>query len=319
MMKKQTQNDNALFVGVSSCLLGDGVRYDGGHKAHGFVTGVLGRLCAVEAVCPEVAAGLGVPRPAVHLVERGNAIHALGRDDDSLDVTPALTAFSDAKVPALGYLSGYVFKSRSPSCGLDVAVLPQGRASGLYAAAVMEAYPLLPCIEDDQLGDPLLQSNFLERMVAYRRWREFLASAPVYEDLRAFHQDNTLMLMSHGRQGRDDLEHLVGRSSGGVGDMAPLLAAYGRGYMAHVARPSGVREHVEVLREAVSRLPEGTGGAKIAEINGLIAGFEQGVCGLWAPLGALRALLVGTDSGSALARQTYLHPHAVEARFKVIL
>lgn len=316
-MKKQTQNDNALFVGVSSCLLGDGVRYDGGHKAHGFVTGVLSRLCALESVCPEVAAGLGVPRPPVHLVKRGPAIHALGRDDDSLDVTPALRVFSDAKVPALGHLSGYVFKSRSPSCGLDVTVLPQGRAPGLYAAAVTEAYPLLPCIEDDQLGDPLRQSNFLERMVAYCRWREFLASAPAYEDLRAFHQDNALMLMSHGRQGRDDLERLAGRT-GGVGHMAPLLAAYGRGYMAHVARLAGVPEHVEVLREAVSRLPEGTDRAKIAEINDLIAGFEQGVCGLWAPLGVLRALL-GMDPGSALARQTYLHPHRVEARFKVIL
>ena len=316
-MKKQTRNDNALFVGVSSCLLGDGVRYDGGHKAHGFVTGVLNRLCAVEAVCPEVAAGLGVPRPPVHLVKRGSAIHALGRDDDSLDVTPALTAFSDAEVPALGHLSGYVFKSRSPSCGLDVAVLPRGRAPGLYAAAVMGAYPLLPCIEDDRLGDPLLQSNFLERMVAYRRWREFMASAPTDENLQAFHQDNALLLMSHGRQGQGDLERLAGRA-GGADDMMPLLAAYGRGYMAHVARPSGVREHVEVLREAVSRLPERAGGAKIAEINDLIAGFEQGVCGLWAPLGVLRTLL-RMDAGSALARQTYLHPHPVEVRFKLML
>ena len=316
-MEKQTQNNNALVVGVSACLLGEAVRYDGSHKAHGFVTKVLRRLCTLEAVCPEVAVGLGVPRPPVHLVNKGGIIHAVGRDDDSLDITDDLTAFSASKVPAMHHFSGYVLKSRSPSCGLSVEVTPRGRAPGLYAAAILDAYPLLPCIEDDQLNSTLVQSNFLERMVAYRRWQDFTAFAPGFDDLAVFHDDNALSLISHGREGYNAMARLISRSDC-AGDMVSCLAAYGRHYMAHMARPASLPQHVEALRDAATRLPRDISKAKMAEINRKIAEFSDGNVDVQVPLKVLNDLLEG-NPGTALARPTYLHPHPLEAGFQVIL
>ena len=316
MMKKRTQNDNALVIGVSACLLGESVRYDGGHKTHDFVTEVVGRLCRVESICPEVEAGLGVPRPAVHLVAVDGGIHAIGRDDEALDITAVISAFNRAKVPALHHLSGYIFKSRSPSCGLNVTVLPDGRAPGLFAAAVRNSYPLLPCIEDDELGNPMVQSNFLERVVAYRRWQAFMASMPGFDDLVTFHGRNALLLMSHGRGGYNALSQRVGDVDDNA-DLAAILAEYGRGYMAHVARQSTRSMHVEVLHAALERLSKRVPRAKITEFKQLIVAFEQGRCGLWGPLGALRMLVEG-EVGSDLTSQNYLYPSVLEVKFKVI-
>lgn len=161
-------------IGVSSCLLGQRVRYDGGHKRDAFIVEELGSRFELLPICPETAIGMGVPRPAIRLVLEVDGIHARGVDDPDLDVTALLTAFARRILPGLAHLCGYVFKARSPSCGLGSSPLfvsghPPREASGLFAAALQTALPHLPLEEEDRLRDPVLRDRFLARVYACRQ------------------------------------------------------------------------------------------------------------------------------------------------------
>jgi uncharacterized protein YbbK (DUF523 family) len=169
-----------IRVGVSRCLLGDAVRYDGGHKRDEVVCGVLARLFDLVPVCPEVAAGLGVPRPPLRLVEGGaGAIRVLGGEEGTWDATEVLAGHSRALVSRLAGVSGFVFKSRSPSCGLvGVPIfLADGSDAGLtgrgvFAQALREASPDLPLIEETALGDAMLLEEFIQGVREYSRRKE---------------------------------------------------------------------------------------------------------------------------------------------------
>lgn len=165
-----------IRIGISSCLLGEPVRYDGGHKRDNLIIETLGRLFAFVPVCPEVAIGLGVPRAPIRLVGDPHAPRALGVDDATLDVTGKLSAYGVRMARELDGISGYIFKSRSPSCGLQgVEVYPYGAtAAGLYARAFMDIQALLPVAEESQLADPALRDDFIERVYEYRRRQDLL-------------------------------------------------------------------------------------------------------------------------------------------------
>ena len=168
-------------VGVSSCLLGQAVRYDGGHKHDRYLTGVLGRYFEYVAWCPEALAGLGVPRPPIRLAGDPGAPRAVRVADASVDVTDALLAAARRATPEMGALRGYVFKRGSPSCGMERVKVygTPGKSprmgQGLFARAVMQAFPLLPCEEEGRLNDAPLRESFVERVFAYDRWRRAMA------------------------------------------------------------------------------------------------------------------------------------------------
>ena len=171
-----------IRVGVSRCLLGDAVRYDGGHRRDEIVCGALTRLFELVPVCPEVAAGLGVPRPPVRLVERGGGgIRVVGTEDDGLDVTEVLAGHSRALVSGLEGIGGFVLKSRSPSCGwVDVPVFHVDgnvagfTAMGVFARALRQAFPDMPLIEETELNDAALLEDFVRQVRDYyrRKWVE---------------------------------------------------------------------------------------------------------------------------------------------------
>lgn len=168
-------------LGVSSCLLGHRVRYDGNHRLDSFVLEELGACFDLLPICPEVAIGMGVPRPPIRLVLEAEGIHARGVDDPALDVTAELSAFALRTATSLGHLCGYVFKARSPSCGVGSTPvwMPDGRSrqgSGLFSAALREALPLLPVVEDEDLRNPALRRDFLERVYAYEHRRASMSA-----------------------------------------------------------------------------------------------------------------------------------------------
>ncbi|MFN2338139.1 MAG: DUF523 and DUF1722 domain-containing protein [Gammaproteobacteria bacterium] len=159
------------IIGVSSCLLGQRVRYDGGHKREAFVVEDLATRFELLPICPEMAIGMGVPRPPLQLVLEADGIHARGVHDPDLDVTEQLLVFARQTLPGLSRLCGYVFKARSPSCGVgSTPVLvpghPSREDSGLFAAALQAAFPHLPVEQEDRLRDPALRDLFLERVYA---------------------------------------------------------------------------------------------------------------------------------------------------------
>ena len=164
----RTDGPGRIPVGVSSCLLGDAVRHDGGHKRDAFVTRVLGRYFEYVAWCPEALAGLGVPRPPIRLAGDPDAPRAVRVADASVDVTDALLEVARDTVPGMRALRGYIFKRGSPSCGMErVRVYGAPGKSprmgvGLFARAVMTAHPLLPCEEEGRLSDPTLRESFVD-------------------------------------------------------------------------------------------------------------------------------------------------------------
>lgn len=165
-----------IRVAISSCLLGQRVRYDGAHKHSRHITETLGQFFEFVPFCPEVAIGLGVPRPPIRLVALDkHGIRACGVIDPSQDVTDRLIAYAETVVPTLTDVSGYILKKDSPSCGMqDVKVYsaqdkPIGNASGIYAGTLMARLPELPFEEEDRLLDPHLCEGFVQRVYAYHR------------------------------------------------------------------------------------------------------------------------------------------------------
>lgn len=173
----QRQADRRIRLGVSACLLGQQVRYDGGHKRDRWVADVLSEHFELIPVCPEVAIGLGTPRAPIHLTGPTQALRAVGVRDGTPDVTDRLAGFGRRMAGELAGISGYVFKSNSPSCGVervpvhDDAAVRAREGRGIYAAEVMGALPSLPIADERHLGDPALRQDFIERVYAYRGGR----------------------------------------------------------------------------------------------------------------------------------------------------
>src|SRR5688572_21500997 len=162
---------NPIKVGISSCLLGQQVRYNGGHKLSGLCTQELAQWFAFVPTCPEAGAGLGVPRPAIRLIGTSTAPRAVRVDDASVDLTEPLQEYARERVPQLGDLCGYIFIKNSPSCGLfrvklynEGGNLQQESTRGIFAEAFTRAYPLLPVEEEGRLQDPVLRENFITRV-----------------------------------------------------------------------------------------------------------------------------------------------------------
>ena len=167
-----------IIVGISACLLGEPVRYDGQHKCDQELIRVLAGRFRLQSFCPEVAIGMGVPRPPIQLQQQGGRIHAVGVDDGARDVTCKLQDVGTAFSHQYPEICGYVFKSRSPSCALHTAAIFQhstciaDNGTGVFAEALLAAQPLLPVAEDSQLQDPQAIHDFSEKVVHYHESRQ---------------------------------------------------------------------------------------------------------------------------------------------------
>jgi uncharacterized protein YbbK (DUF523 family) len=176
MMAASHDRPRPIRVGISACLLGEEVRYDGGHKRDAVILETLGHLVEWVPVCPEVEAGFGTPREPMNLVRTEGGMRVI-TVNTVRDVTEPLDAFARRRVSELAFedLSGYVLKKDSPSCGLDdVKVydahgVPERSGLGRFAAALMERFPGLPVDDESRLSDPRLRQLFLERVLAYSR------------------------------------------------------------------------------------------------------------------------------------------------------
>ncbi len=207
-----------IKIGISSCLLGRKVRYDGGHKRDRTVTGVLSRYFEFVPVCPEADSGLGVPREPVHLVRPvDGTIRVLGVNDPRIDVTAALTGFSHSRMSGLTAIRGYIVKSKSPSCGLIRVPIHTARGAskstgrGLFTSILMETFPLLPVVEEGNLPDPVFRKNFLERVRVYDRWRTMLESGLTVPGLIEFHERHEPLIGSRNPAACRKLQRKVSR------------------------------------------------------------------------------------------------------------
>ncbi len=300
-------------VGVSACLLGERVRFDGQHKRDRFVTDVLAEHVELVPVCPEIAIGLGVPREPVRLVERGGRVRAVGVRDASRDVTGALRGYGVRMGRALADLAGYVLKARSPSCGPEGVKLygaggvPLPRAArGVYAEAFLREQPLLPAEEEGRLHDPGLREAFLERVFVYDRWLRLRRAGLTPAGLVGFHTEHKYLALAHDPAAYRRLGRLAARAGGAP--VEALAARYIAALMEALVRPATPRRHVNVLQHLLGFLRGALDAGDRAELVQAIERYRQGRAPLIVPMTLLHHHFRRYPD-PFVARQRYLAPY----------
>ncbi len=308
-----------LRVGVSACLLGREVRYDGQHKRDAFLTEVLAPFVEWVPVCPEVELGLGVPREPIRLVGRAEAPRLVA-ERSGADHTAAMRAYAERRVAELAALdlAGYVTKKDSPSCGMERVRVhadggrrgpPRRDGVGAFARVLLEALPLLPVEEEGRLHDPPLRENFVERVFAYRRWKDLLAGRWTVGDLVRFHSAEKMLLLAHDPEGYRALGRLVARAKGVP--RAELAERYGEAFMRSLARPATRGRQVNVLQHMAGYFKDLATPDERQELAESIAEYRAGLVPLVVPLTLLRHH-VRKHRVPWLEGQTHLEPHPRE-------
>jgi uncharacterized protein YbgA (DUF1722 family)/uncharacterized protein YbbK (DUF523 family) len=305
-----------LRLGISRCLLGDEVRFDGGHKRDNFLTDMLGSYVKWVSVCPEVEAGLGTPREAMRLI--GDPQNPrLVTIKSGRDHTRALETLTKDRIEELEDLdlSGYVFKKGSPSCGIErVRVynedgMPSRNGVGLFARAFIEQFPLIPVEEEGRLCDSTLRENFIERVFCYRRWQDLVQSGVTRQALVEFHTIHKYLLLAHHPQQCEALGRLVGQAE--RHPPKELALRYGDLFMKALAVKGTVRKHVNVLQHILGYFKERLSASEKAELLTVIGDYHRGLTPLIVPLTLIKHYVRIFDV-SYIREQVYLNPHPKE-------
>ncbi len=315
---RPTDDTQRPRVGVSACLLGEEVRFDGGHKRNRFLVRELAAHVDFVLVCPEAELGLGTPRESLRLVGSVEAPRMVGNTSGT-DHTDAMNDWSRKRAAGLASerLDGYVLKKDSPSCGLlRVRVHPEkGGASertgrGLFAAALAERHPLLAIEEEGRLSDARLRENFIERLFVSVRWRRFVDADPRPGDLVAFHARQKYALLAHSPSLTKQMGQLVG--SIGQVDWPELVTRYAALLHECLGQLASAGRHANVLQHLAGTVKEELDAADKAELNEVIDGHREGRLPLIVPLTLLRHHLRKHDAPAWAREQTYLNPYPEE-------
>ncbi len=300
-------------IGVSACLLGQPVRYDGGHKRDAFIAGPLGEFVEYVPVCPEAAIGLGVPRPTIRLLGDSERPRLVGTADAGLDVTERMEAYAEQQADRLGDLCGYILKKDSPSCGMervkvfnDRGTHAERKGSGVFARILMQRRPLLPVEEEGRLHDAVLRENFVNRVWAMQRWqslrREGLNAARLIE----FHTAHKYLVMAHSQAAYQRLGRLLSNLSGK--DLQPLADAYVEELMHTLRRRVTRQRHVNVLQHIMGYLKKRIDSGDKAELMASIESYRRGETPLIVPVTLLRHYF-RRHPDDYMEKQIYLRPH----------
>lgn len=306
---------DSIIIGVSSCLLGQQVRYDGGHKHDRYITDILGQYFHFLPVCPEVGCGLSIPRESMRL-EGDPANPRLINGRNRIDQTERMLAFCTVKIKELegADLCGFIFKKDSPSSGLfRVKVYNNGMStksgSGLFAAAFAKHFPLLPMEEEGRLNDPHLRENFIERVFSYRRWKDFLASAPTLGKLVEFNTVHKLLLMAHSPETYRSMGALI--AHGKELPLPELLCRYEEFFMKGLALHATTKKNTNVLQHMMGYFKKQLSPEEKSELLEVIGQYHDGLVPLLVPLTLLRHYVRKYDQ-QYLQGQVYLSPHPAQ-------
>ncbi|MDA2978957.1 MAG: DUF523 and DUF1722 domain-containing protein [Actinomycetota bacterium] len=304
-----------IRIGVSSCIIGEEVRYNGGHSRQRYLTDVLAQFVEYVPVCPEVEIGMGVPRPTIRLVQADDGLQLVDPKND-INWTSAMNRYSRTRTAELGSqdLDGFVLKKGSPTCGLervkvytDSGVGNQGQ--GLFASALVQRFPFLPIEEDGRLNDPLIRENFVERVFAFRRLKDLFRPRWSARDVVEFHTTEKLLLRAH-----DEVRYRqLGRLVADVRRIprAAFADQYQDLFMAAMQRKATVAKHCNVLQHMVGflrRVDDEPGRTEMAEA---IADYRLGLVPLIVPVTLIRHLS-RRHAQTLFLESSYLSPHPKE-------
>ncbi len=305
-----------IRIGISACLLGEQVRYDGGHKQDSYLVETFGRYVEWVPVCPEVEMGLGTPRETLRLVRIGNDLRMV-MPKTGQDHTDAMHAFAARRVRELAKenLRGYVLKRSSPSCGMervrifDAQGVPSKSGRGLFAETLIQHFPNLPVEEEGRLSDPHLRENFIERVFAYERLRLLFSGAWKLRDLVAFQTAHKLLLMAHSPQAYQSLGRLVAEAKSAP--RAQFRDCYEAEFMQALRETATTKRHVNVLQHMAGYFSKQLDSDSRQELQSIIADYHSGLVPLVVPL-TLISHYVRKHDVAYLRGQLYLEPHPKE-------
>ena len=307
-----------IRLGVSSCLLGNCVRYDGGHQHDSFLTDTLGQYVEYVPVCPEVECGLSTPRESMRLVG-DPADPRLVTSRSGQDYTDQMKKWALARVKELAKeeLDGFVFKRMSPSSGMarvkvySEAGMPNNKGIGIFAKIFMDHFPFLPAEEDGRLHDPVLRENFIQRIFIHKRWRELVATAKKRGGLVDFHTTHKLLLFSHNEKDYREMGRLVAKAK----DLSvnELFDRYEGLLMNALKKKSTVKKHTNVLLHIFGYFKNDLSAFEKEEILEIIDQYHQEMIPLIVPL-TLMKFFAKKFKQEYLVNQHYLDPHPLQLK-----
>jgi uncharacterized protein YbbK (DUF523 family)/uncharacterized protein YbgA (DUF1722 family) len=320
MKTRTAPASHEIRIGISACLTGEAVRYDGQHKLDPFVSQTVGQLVRWVPVCPEVELGLGVPRETIRLEaldEHPEAVRLVAPGSGT-DHTRAMKRYARRRVRALAAceIDGFVVKKGSPSCGMarvpvhrDGGRPPRRQGRGFFARELMRSLPTLPVEEEGRLHDPGLRESFFVRVFAHHRLRRLFVGRWRKEDLVRLHDAERLLLLAHHRDAHGTLGRLVAQL--GQRPPAEIAAAYRATMMAALTRIATPRRHASVLKHVAGQLKPLLDAGDLEELATTIDDLGRGQAPLLVPLTLIRHH-VRRHGLDHLARQSYLAPHPTE-------
>jgi len=318
-LKGYTMNDR-IKLGISACLLGEKVRYDGGHERDRFITDTLGNYAEFVAVCPEVEAGFGVPRETVQL-EGDIGAPRLVTTRTKRDVTGKMLTWSRARVKELGKenLCGFIFKSRSPSSGMarvkvfNEKGMPIQKGVGLFARVFMDHFPLIPVEDEGRLHDLRLRENFIESIFVLKRWRACLAKRKTRGALVQFHTKHKLLIMSHSVLHYRAMGKLVAEAKGR--SLKVLFDKYQGLLIAALRLKTTVKKNANVLQHMMGYFKKNFSADEKQEFLEAFNLYRQGHVPLIVPVTLINHYVRKYDQPH-LKEQIYLRPHPIELQLR---
>ena len=299
-------------LGVSACLLGKQVRFDGGHKKNSFILNELSEHADFVSMCPELEAGFGLPRPTMQLRQLGEEVRLVFSKDPTKDVTDKLDTYSKNKTKQLGDLDGFIFKKDSPSCGVyrvPVVIHKDGfknrEGVGLFAKSFMETHPLVPVEEEGRLNDAALCENFFERVYAYKRWKQIEQVESNIQGFIEFHSQHKLLLMSRGSHFYQELGRIVAGTT--LKDLHERREKYIKRFMEVMKVQSERGRQVNVLQHIMGYLKNEISSGDKQELLNVFEAYRQKQMPLITPVTLLRHHL-RVYPQPYIAKQHYLSP-----------
>ena len=309
-----------IKIGISSCLLGNKVRYDGGHSHDRFLTQTLGMFTEYVPVCPEVECGMPIPREAVRL--EGDPEHPkLITRKTGIDKTGQMQAWIKDKLGLLEKenLCGFIFKSKSPSSGLyRIKVYGEDHKMrengvGLFARAFTKKFPRIPVEEDGRLNDPKLREQFIESIFTLKRWRELLAEKKTLGSLVEFHSQNKYLILSHGHESYKDMGKLVAQGKNQPLDQ--LFDEYEALLLKTLRIKTTLKKNINVLQHMLGFFKKDLSAFEKQELMTIIGQYGSGYVPLIVPITLIRHYVLKYDQ-PWLKVQTFLNPHPFELKLR---
>ena len=305
-----------IKIGISTCLLGEKVRYDGGHKLDRYITDTLGHYFEWVPACPEVEYGLPVPRESMHLIG-DPASPRIVTVRTGVDHTEGMKKWAGDKLRQLEKedLCGFIFKSKSPSSGLSgikvytSSGIPSNKGTGIFGGAFMRYFPLIPVIDDGRLHNPNLRENFIEQVLVYKRWKEFLKNDPKIRELIAFHTNLKLLILSHSPKHYSTLGKLVAQAK--IYQRDVLYSEYARILMEGLRFLATIKKNTNVLSHIAGYFKKQLTPEDKRELLEVIEQYHKGYISLIVPMTLINHYVRKFDE-SYLKNQFYLNPHPVE-------